>query len=73
MLSNYYHKSDLMEISIERYEKALREADVGYSKSLLEDPESEFVLYDADVFRQGVCQLFAYALNEKFGYPVYKI
>ena len=73
MLSTYYNKNDLIKISIERFEKNLREANVGYSKSLLEDPESEFVLVNADVFRQGVCQLFAYALNEIFKYPIYKI
>lgn len=28
---------------------------------------------DADIFRQGSCQIFAYALHEEFGYKVYKI
>lgn len=73
VLITYYNKNDLIKISIERFEKSLSDANVGYSKSLLEDPESEFVLFDADVFRQGVCQLFAYVLNEIFDYPIYRI
>lgn len=68
MLQSYYSKTDLEQISIKKY--------LGTDESitaLVDDIDSDFVLDNADVFRQGVCQLFAYALNEKFEYPVFKI
>ena len=54
MLDNYYSKEDLELISIKKY--------LGTDKSIIElvdDIDSDFVLDNADVFRQGVCQLFA--------------
>ena len=38
---------------------------------MLED--ESFVVFDADDFRQGVCQTFAYELTKKYGYPVFVI
>ena len=68
MLNEYFCKEDLEQISIKEY--------LGTDKSiteLVDDIDSDFVLDNADVFRQGVCQLFAYALNQKFNYPVFII
>ena len=68
MLNEYFCKEDLEQISIKEY--------LGSDKSiteLVDDIDSDFVLDNADVFRQGVCQLFAYALNQKFNYPVFII
>ena len=68
MLDNYYSKEDLELISIKKY--------LGTDKSIIElvdDIDSDFVLDNADVFRQGVCQLFAYALKQRFNYPVFVI
>lgn len=62
----YYTKEDLEKISIKKY--------LGTDERIVElvdGRDSEFVLDNADVFRQGVCQLFAYALNEKYTYPVF--
>ncbi|MBE2989098.1 hypothetical protein IMK14_00255 [Sneathia sp. DSM 16630] len=68
MLNEYFCKEDLEQISIKEY--------LGTDKSITElvnDIDSDFVLDNADVFKQGVCQLFAYALNQKFNYPVFII
>ena len=66
MQQAYYTKEDLEKISIKKY--------LGTDERIVElvdGRDSEFVLDNADVFRQGVCQLFAYALNEKYKYPVF--
>lgn len=68
MLNEYFCKEDLEQISINEY--------LGTDKSITELVnviDSDFVLDNADVFRQGVCQLFTYALNQKFNYPVFII
>lgn len=64
----YYCKDELQQISIKKY----LGADKTITK-LLDDDNSEFILDNADVFRQGVCQLFAYALHKTYKYPVYKL
>lgn len=35
--------------------------------------DEEFIYDDAEIFLNGSCQLFSYALMEKFGYAPYKI
>lgn len=35
--------------------------------------DEEFIYYDAEIFLNGSCQLFSYALMKKFGYAPYKI
>lgn len=35
--------------------------------------DEEFIYYDAEIFLNGSCQLFSYALMEKLGYSPYKI
>ena len=68
MQQNYYSKKDLEQKSIKDY--------LGTDKNiteLVDNNNSDFVLDNADIFRQGVCQLFAYALNKKYKYPVFKI
>ena len=70
----YYTKEDLEAISIASFSEELKGIPyINYSDVLVDLPDSEFVLDTADIFRQGVCQLFAYALWEAFGYGVYKI
>ena len=70
----YYTKEDLEKISIADFSEELKQIPyINYSDLLVESPDSEFVLDTADIFRQGVCQLFAYALWEAFGYGVYII
>lgn len=70
----YYCKKDLLNISIAEFADILKsDPSINYTDALLEDADTEFILDDADVFRQGVCQLFAFALQEEFGYKVYKI
>ena len=70
----YYTQSDLEEISIYQYDDLLIEklgtADVD---DIVAENDTAFAFEDADDFRQGACQLFAYALKETFGYKVYKI
>ena len=70
----YLTREQLCAISIHRYDYLLKEkygtTDV---ENMIADDGTEFALDDADIFRQGVCQLFAYALRETFGYTVYKI
>ncbi len=69
----YYTETDLIEISIYQFSKELRANNsINYSEELVENDE-HFVFYNADIFRQGVCQLFAYALHKRFRYEVYKI
>ena len=68
-----YNESDLSKLSIFQFSKQLLDdKSINYSEQLVKD-NLHFVFYNADVFRQGVCQLFAYALNQKFGYKVYEI
>ena len=63
----YYSQEQLEQISIKSFSNALKNSNaINYSDELVDDLGSEFVLDNADVFRQGVCQLFAYALNEKY-------
>ena len=70
----YYTKADLEGIHITDFSKELKEIpEINYTDMLVESSDSEFVLDTADIFRQGICQLFAYALQEEFGYSVYKI
>jgi hypothetical protein len=70
----YYTKTDLEGILITGFSKELKEIpEINYTDMLIESPDSEFILDTADVFRQGICQLFAYALQEEFGYGVYRI
>ena len=64
----YYHKEELGNICIKEY--------LEMDKQLLDMIDASddcFPFEFADIFLQGVCQLFAYALNEQFGYPVYII
>ena len=65
----YYTEADLKEISIHKYDNLLIQklgtADVD---EIEVDDETFFPFTDADVFRQGTCQLFAYALKKTFGY-----
>ena len=69
---NYYKKADLQKIRIESFSEELRNNNqINYSDALVEDIDSDFILDDADIFRQGVCQLFAFALNQKYGYTAY--
>ena len=70
----YYNKGDLEAISIAEFSEELKSNPaINYTDSLITSADSDFVLDTADVFRQGVCQLFARALQDKFGYSVYKI
>lgn len=70
----YLSKEELQAVSIHKYDDLLNEK---YGTTKVEEmvaaDGTEFVLDDADIFRQGVCQLFAYALREKFGYKVFKL
>lgn len=71
--TKYYEKQDLIKLQINDYldEMKLSEDE---KKVIMEDRgEDEFVITDADIFRQGDCQLFAYVLNKKWKYKVYKI
>ena len=70
----YYTQSNLEAISIHQYDNLLIEklgtADV---EGIVAEDGTVFAFDDADDFRHGACQLFAYALKEAFGYKVYKI
>jgi hypothetical protein len=68
-MKEYYDQIDLMEIPITEY---LEEIEQNVYTFDLYDI-SDYDYYDADYFRHGACQLFAYALNEIFGYEVYII
>lgn len=37
------------------------------------DEDQDFVVFDADDFRHGICHLFAFELNRKYGYPMFII
>lgn len=68
----YYNKSELCRISILEFSKQI-ERDQLIDLGQMVENDCHFVFYDADMFRQGVCQLFAYVLHRKFGYKVYII
>lgn len=69
----FYNESDLRKITILQFSKQLADSkSVKNLEGLLEKDE-HFIFDNADIFRQGVCQLFAYALQQKFGYKVYEI
>ena len=69
----FYNESDLSKISILQFSKQLADSKSIENLERLVEYDEHFIFYNADVFRQGVCQLFAYALNQKFGYKVYEI
>ena len=72
--TDFLHKENLQQLKIKQYAKELcQNSDIAFSLHMLEDEKIEFPYEDADVFRQGSCQLFAFALHEKYGYPVYKL
>lgn len=68
----YYNKSDLSKLGILQF---MEKIECGKAMDLRQIIVNDlrFVFYDADVFRQGVCQLFAYALHQRFGYKVHII
>lgn len=68
----FYNKSDLSKISILQFSKQIENSKSIDLNQMVEN-NLDFVFCDADIFRQGVCQLFAYVLNQKFGYKVYEI
>ncbi|MBQ3206282.1 MAG: hypothetical protein IJB37_07005 [Peptococcaceae bacterium] len=69
----FYNESDLSKLSILQFSKQLTgDKSINYLNQLVENDE-RFIFYNADVFRQGVCQVFAYALHKRFGYKVYII
>ena len=68
----FYNKSDLSKISILQFSKQFENSKSIDLNQMVEN-NLDFVFCDADIFRQGVCQLFAYVLNQKFGYKVYEI
>lgn len=69
----FYNESDLSKLSIFQFSKELIDSKSVVNLESLVENDERFIFYNADVFRQGVCQLFAYALNQKFGYMVYEI
>lgn len=69
---DYYNKSDLSKLTILQFSEQLKDSKSINLEQLVETDE-RFVFDNADVFRQGVCQIFAYALHKRFGYKVYEI
>ena len=70
VLKTYFTNKELENKCIEKYLPAISNY-TKFSYDMLDD--EDFVVFDADDFRQGVCQLFAYELNKKYGYPVFVI
>lgn len=72
-VTKYYEKQDLIKLQIKDYLDEMK-LSADEKKLIIEDrDEDEFVITDADIFRQGDCQLFAYVLNKKWKYKVYNI
>lgn len=70
----YLDKESLKKLTIEQYaEELVKNSKIEFSLDMLDDDMFDCPYTDADVFRHGSCQLFAFALHEKFGYTVYKI
>ena len=70
MSNEYLTKKELEHKDIRKYLSKISNY-IDISDEILED--DEFVVDDADEYRQGICQLFAYELNQKYGYPVFII
>ena len=69
---DYYNKSDLSKLTILQFSEQLKDG-ISINLEQLVETDEHFVFDNADVFRQGVCQIFAYALHKRFGYKVYVI
>ena len=70
MSKEYLTKKELEDKNIEKYLAEISNY-TKISDEMLED--ESFVVFDADDFRQGACQTFAYELTKKYGYPVFVI
>lgn len=74
MNQKYLKENDLNQMVIEKYAMYLEnDTNIDFTLEKINDELMDCPYTDADDFRQGSCQLFAYALNEKYGYPVYII
>ena len=68
----HFHKGHYLETNIS--ESLMKVTNNRYSEISCEDEDAADYLYDdADVFLHGSCNLFALALHEKLGYPVFEV